>query len=67
MNEKFELTKFSAGDTKEHEGVTYKAVRQEQDEMCEGRAFHKYGEPCKSPRGWLCVEIGTGKNLIFKK
>lgn len=29
MNEKFELTKFSAGDTKEHEGITYKAVRQE--------------------------------------
>lgn len=36
MNEKFELTKFSAGDTKEHEGVTYKAVRQEQDEICKG-------------------------------
>jgi hypothetical protein len=36
VNEKFELTKFSAGDTKEHEGVTYKAVRQEQDEMCKG-------------------------------
>lgn len=35
--------------------------------MCEGCAFHKYGEPCKSPRGWLCIEIGTGKNLIFKK
>lgn len=66
MNEKFELTKFSAGDTKEHEGVTYKAVRQE-NEMCKGRAFHKRGEPCKSPRGWLCVEIGTEKNLIFKK
>lgn len=66
MNEKFELTKFSAGDTEEHEGVTYKAVRQE-NEMCEGCAFYKRGEPCKSPRGWLCVEIGTVKNLIFKK
>lgn len=68
MNEKFELTKFSAGDTKEHEGVTYKAVRQEQDEMCKGRAFHKRGEPCKSPRGWLCVEVieGEPNDLIFK-
>lgn len=66
MNEKFELTKFSAGDTKETEGVTYEAVRQE-NEMCEGCAFYKRGEPCKSPRGWLCVEIGTEKNLIFKK
>lgn len=66
MNEKFGLTKFSAGDTKEHEGVTYKAVRQE-SETCEGCAFYKRGEPCKSPRGWLCVEIGTVKNLIFKK
>lgn len=66
MNEKFGLTKFSAGDTKETEGVTYEAVRQE-SEMCEGCAFYKRGEPCKSPRGWLCVEIGTEKNLIFKK
>ena len=67
MDEKFELTKFSAGDTKEHEGVTYKAVRQE-SKMCEGCAFYKRGEPCKSPRGWLCVEIGktVDKDLIFK-
>lgn len=36
MNEKFEITKFTAGDTKEHEGITYKAVRQERDEMCKG-------------------------------
>lgn len=36
MNEKFGLTKFSAGDTKEHEGVTRKAVRQEPYEMCGG-------------------------------
>ena len=51
MNEKLELTKFSAGDTKEHEGVTYKAVRQEQGELCEGCAFHKRGEPCKALEG----------------
>lgn len=66
MNEKFELTKFSAGDAGEHEGVTYEAARRE-SEMCGGRAFYKRGEPCKSPGGWLCVEIGTEKNLIFKK
>lgn len=66
MDEKFGVTKFSAGDTKEHEGVTYEAVRQE-NEMCEGCAFYKGGELCKSPGGWLCVEIGTAKNLIFKK
>lgn len=64
MNEKYDLTKFSAGDTKEHEGVTYKAVRQE-NKMCEGCAFYKRGEPCKGPRGWLCVEIWN--DLIFKK
>lgn len=68
MNEKYNLTWFSEGDTKEHEGITYKAVRQEQDEICEGCAFYKRGEPCKSPRGWLCVEIGktVDKDLIFK-
>lgn len=69
MNEKGDLTKFSAGDTREHEGVTYVAVRQEQDEICRGCAFHKRGEPCKSPRGWLCVEIieGEPNGLIFKE
>lgn len=66
MNEKFGLTKFSAGDTKEHEGVTYKAVRREA-ERCGGRAFYKGGEPCKSPKGRLCVEAGSMENLIFKK
>lgn len=68
MNGKFELTKFFAGDTKEHEGVTCKAVRQEQDEMCKGCALHKRGEPCKSPGGWLCVEVTEGEpnDLIFK-
>lgn len=66
MNEKFELTKFSAGDTKEHEGVAYKAVRQEAERR-EGCAFYKRGEPCKSPKGWLCVEVGSMENLIFKK
>lgn len=64
MDGEFEIVKFTAGDTKEHEGVTYKAVRQE-NKMCEGCAFYKRGEPCKSPRGWLCVEIWN--DLIFKK
>lgn len=66
MKRNCEITKFSAGDTKEHEGVTYKAVRQKKL-CCEGCAFYKRGELCKSPKGWLCVEIGTGKNLIFKE
>lgn len=68
MKEKYELTKFSAGDTKEHEGVIYKAVYQEQGELCKECAFHKRGEPCKSPRGWLCVEVieGEPNDLIFK-
>lgn len=64
-------TKFSPGDTKEHEGVTYKAVRQEHGETCEGCAFYTRGVPCKSPKEWLCVEIGKEedeeKDLIFKK
>lgn len=66
MKEKYELTKFREGDTQEHKGVTYKAVRQEKL-WCEGCTFYKRGEPCKSPRGWLCVEVGSMKNLIFKK
>lgn len=67
MKRKVELTKFREGDTKETEGVTYEAVRQE-SEMCEGCAFYKRGEPCKGPLGWLCVELGktVGKDLIFK-
>lgn len=50
MNEKFELTKFSAGDTKEHEGVTYKAVRRE-SEMREGCAFYKGANRAKALEG----------------
>ena len=67
MKEKCEITKFREGDTKETEGVTYEAVRQE-SEMCKGCAFHKRGEPCKSPRGWLCVEVieGDPNDLIFR-
>lgn len=66
MKEKCEVTKFSPGVTEEYKGVTYRAVRQE-NLWCEGCAFYKRGEPCKSPRGWLCVEVGSMKNLIFKK
>lgn len=68
MKEKGSLTRFSAGDTKEHEGITYKAVYQEPGEYCKGCAFHKRGEPCKNPEGWLCIEIGetVNKDLIFK-
>ena len=67
MENIFGMTKFSPGDTKEHEGVTYEAMLSERGRLCEGCAFHKYGEPCKVPRGWVCIEIGSGKNLIFKK
>ena len=66
MKKNCEITRFREGDTKEHEGVTYVAVLQE-NEMCEGCAFYKRGGPCKSPKGWLCVEVGSVKNLIFKK
>lgn len=68
MNGKYGLTKFSAGDTKEHNGITYRAVYQEPGELCKGCAFHKRGEPCKGPGGWLCVELGkmVDKDLIFK-
>lgn len=66
-----EMAKFSPGDTKEHEGVTYVAVRQKDDETCEGCAFYKKGEPCKSPKEWLCVEVTEDEDdsidLIFKK
>lgn len=68
MNEKFEITRFTAGDTREHNGVIYKAVYQEPGELCRGCAFYKRGEPCKGPGGWLCTEIGetVNKDLIFK-
>lgn len=36
MKEKCEITKFREGDTKEHEGVTYVAVRQKDYETCGG-------------------------------
>lgn len=55
MNGKYGLTKFTAGDTKEHNGITYKAVYQERGELCKGCAFHKRGEPCKGPGGGGCV------------
>lgn len=68
MKEEYEVTKFREGDTNEHEGVTYEAVRQKEDETCEGRAFYKRGEPCKSPGDWSCVETTEEepKDLIFK-
>lgn len=69
MKRNYEITKFSPGDTKEHEGVTYVAVHQKEDEMCEGCAFYKKGEPCKSPEDWLCVDTIEDEpyDLIFKK
>lgn len=66
MKRNCEITKFSHGVTEEYKGVTYKAVRQEKL-WREGCAFYKRGEPCKRPRGWLCVEVGNMNNLIFKK
>lgn len=60
------MTKFSPGVTEEYKGIAYKAVRQEAERR-EGCAFYKRGEPCKSPKGWLCVEVGSMENLIFKK
>lgn len=66
MEKIYGMTKFSHGVTEEYKGVTYKAVRQEK-KGCEGCHFYKKGEPCKSPKGWLCVEVGTMNNLIFKK
>lgn len=62
------ITKFSPGDTKEHEGVTYKVVRQEK-ERCEGCAFYKRYGQCKRPGDWLCVELTEDGliDLIFKK
>ena len=48
MKEKYEITKFREGDTKETEGVTYEAVRQE-SEMCEGCAFYKGGRTVQKP------------------
>lgn len=55
MNEKYSLTKFTAGDTKEHEGVTYKAVRQEQDEMRKGGVRSIRGANPAKALGGGCV------------
>ena len=51
MNGKFESAKSSAGDTGEHEGVTYRVVRQEQDEMCRGVRSIREANPAKAPEG----------------
>ena len=70
MEENYGITVFEPGDTEEHEGVTYKAVLQESDEMCcEGCAFHKENGPCRCPVGWACVANVNDemRDLIFKK
>lgn len=52
MDEKCSLTRFSAGDTKEHEGITYKAVYQEQGELCKGGARSiREANLAKAPEG----------------
>ena len=61
MKEKYKLTRFREGDKIEHEGVTYEAAQTGYRCLCEGCAFHKYGEPCKSPKGWICSDIETRK------
>lgn len=51
MNEKFELTKFSAGDTSEHEGVTYEAVMSECGGMCGGVRSTSMANRAKAQEG----------------
>lgn len=56
---------FEAGDI--YEGYE---VLEQHDSLCTGCAFRKRGEPCKSPKGWICSSIGNNgerKDVIFKK
>ena len=64
---KVSLKFFEPGQTAEHEGETYVAEPQEKGGLCAGCVFNKRGEPCESPRGWVCVDIIDSSNIIFKK
>lgn len=68
---KVKLVFFEPGQQAEHEGVTYiaelQAELQAKGGLCAGCAFNKRGEPCKCPRGWVCVDVIDGSNIIFKK
>ena len=64
---KVNLKFFEPGQTAKHEGETYIAELQEKGGLCAGCAFHISGEPCKCPRGWVCLDIIDSSDVIFKK
>lgn len=43
----------------------YKVVEVDRQNLCEGCAFHRRGEPCNAGGAVLCV--WDNKNYIFKK
>ena len=67
MKEKVKLIFFEPGQKAEHEGETFVAEAKDPGVLCAGCAFSKRGEPCKSPRGWVCIDILGMNNVIFKK
>lgn len=67
MKEKVKLWYFAPGQQAEHEGETFVAEAKDPGVLCAGCAFNKRGEPCRSPRGWVCIDILGKNNVIFKK
>lgn len=70
MKEKVKLLFFEPGQQAEHEGETFVAEAKDPGALCAGCAgcaFNKRGEPCRSPRGWVCIDILGKNNVIFKK
>lgn len=67
MKQKVKLIFFEPGHKTEHEGVTYIAELQAKGEFCAGCVFSKRGEPCKCPRGWVCLDVINSRDVIFKK
>lgn len=67
MKEKDKLIFFKPGQKAEHEGETFVAEAKGPGVLCAGCAFNKRGEPCRSPRGWVCIDVIDSSNVIFKK
>lgn len=67
MKERVKLTFFEPGQKAGHGGETFVAELQAKGGLCARCAFNRRGEPCKSPRGWVCIDILGKNNVIFKK
>lgn len=67
MKEKVKLIFFEPGQKAGHGGETFVAEAKYPGVLRAGCAFNKRGEPCRSHRGWVCIDILGKNNVIFKK